>query len=474
MKLQEALRKTVRLYGVSIIREKRLMYFLADFLAFDDYPAVKEVIKAIGTDGYAQDLCRFAGESDEAYLRFADSLKESLVRDKNFRKEFADYAVDCISYALGLVPSVTEPGDHGYDPSQRKPGSAGTHGSGSAQGSSESTQKQQPQNSGSGSYSGGTGASGATVSDGAKPSRKMNIKALVIIAALALAAAILAGVPLNVPDGAEAHRGFYRSKDLTAAFDSGTFSANVADGAEAHRGFYRSKDLTAAFDSGTFSANVADGSFKDIYPGDYIMKSVTIPATAGRGTETYTIRFIIADLDYALNKGSPRVTEHHVVIVPERSPFLSYMNPANTTGGGYAGSYMNKTVMPAFAEGLTGAFGAEHLVKSSFDGAAGGEQGPYSGICRLMTLSMVFGQTLPPGSWYSYSDYTIDKSMGDRQLAASRLNESFWKNGGWYWLSDVYSSSAFAYVYGDVGGVYAVAYNASRAYVGVRPFALLK
>lgn len=445
MKLQEALRKTVRLYGVSIIREKRLMYFLADFLAFDDYPAVKEVIKAIGTDGYAQDLCRFAGESDEAYLRFADSLKESLVRDKNFRKEFADYAVDCISYALGLVPSVTEPGDHGYDPSQRKPGSAGTHGSGSAQGSSESTQKQQPQNSGSGSYSGGTGASGATVSDGAKPSRKMNIKALVIIAALALAAAILAGIPLNVPDGAEAHRGFYRSKDLTAAFDSGTFSANVAD-----------------------------GSFKDIYPGDYIMKSVTIPATAGRGTETYTIRFIIADLDYALNKGSPRVTEHHVVIVPERSPFVSYMNPANTTGGGYAGSYMNKTVMPAFAEGLTGAFGAEHLVKSSFDGAAGGEQGPYSGICRLMTLSMVFGQTLPPGSWYSYSDYTIDKSMGDRQLAASRLNESFWKNGGWYWLSDVYSSSYFADVRDGVGGVRAGAHAASRAYDGVRPFALLK
>ena len=449
MKLQEALRKTVRLYGVSIIREKRLMYFLADFLAFDDYPAVKEVIKAIGTDGYAQDLCRFAGESDEAYLRFADSLKESLVRDKNFRKEFADYAVDCISYALGLVPSVTEPGDHGYDPSQRKPGSAGTHGSGSAQGSSESTQKQQPQNSGSGSYSGGTGASGATVSDGAKPSRKMNIKALVIIAALALAAAILAGIPLNVPDG-------------------------VPDGAEAHRGFYRSKDLTAAFDSGTFSANVADGSFKDIYPGDYIMKSVTIPATAGRGTETYTIRFIIADLDYALNKGSPRVTEHHVVIVPERSPFVSYMNPANTTGGGYAGSYMNKTVMPAFAEGLTGAFGAEHLVKSSFDGAAGGEQGPYSGICRLMTLSMVFGQTLPPGSGYSYSDYTIDKSMGDRQLAASRLNESFWENGGWYWLSDVYSSSIFAVVYGYDGGVLATAYSASFADVGVRPFALLK
>lgn len=51
MKLQDALRKVIRQLGVGIIQEKRLMSFLADYKAFDDYPAVKEVMRAIATGG---------------------------------------------------------------------------------------------------------------------------------------------------------------------------------------------------------------------------------------------------------------------------------------------------------------------------------------------------------------------------------------------------------------------------------------
>ena len=47
MKLHEALRKTIREYGISVIREKRLMGFLGDCRAFDEYPAVRDVMKAI-------------------------------------------------------------------------------------------------------------------------------------------------------------------------------------------------------------------------------------------------------------------------------------------------------------------------------------------------------------------------------------------------------------------------------------------
>ena len=49
MKLQEALRKVIRQFGVSVIQEKRLMSFLADYKAFEDYPAGREVLKAIAT-----------------------------------------------------------------------------------------------------------------------------------------------------------------------------------------------------------------------------------------------------------------------------------------------------------------------------------------------------------------------------------------------------------------------------------------
>ena len=38
------------------------------------------------------------------------------MRVLRFRKEFAAYAADSISYALGLTDSVNEPQDHGFDP----------------------------------------------------------------------------------------------------------------------------------------------------------------------------------------------------------------------------------------------------------------------------------------------------------------------------------------------------------------------
>ena len=174
-----------------------------------------------------------------------------------------------------------------------------------------------------------------------------------------------------------------------------------------------------------------------------------------------------------MNHGSPSVTTHHAVIVPETPVFDTYMNPTDINKGGYAGSYMHKTVMPAFAKGLIGAFGAEHLLKCSFDGSDR-TSAPLSCTCRLMTLSMVFGQTLPSNGW-DWSYYVKDKCMGGEQLAAFSLHPELRGQNMWYWVSDLASgsSSNFAYVNGCGVGVDAYASRASYAYVGVRPFALL-
>ena len=74
MKLQDALWKTIRQFGVSVIQEKRLMPFLADYRAFDDCPAVRDVMNAIATGEYREKLCLAACESNEEWLRFAGSL----------------------------------------------------------------------------------------------------------------------------------------------------------------------------------------------------------------------------------------------------------------------------------------------------------------------------------------------------------------------------------------------------------------
>lgn len=117
MKLQDALRKVIRQFGISIIQDKRLMSFLADYKSFDEFPVLRQVMKVIAEGEYGKELCRLAqDESDEDYLRYASELKSSLPGEKNFKEEFACYAVDCISFVLELVSSVIEPVDHGFEP----------------------------------------------------------------------------------------------------------------------------------------------------------------------------------------------------------------------------------------------------------------------------------------------------------------------------------------------------------------------
>ena len=262
----------------------------------------------------------------------------------------------------------------------------------------------------------------------------------------------------------------------------------VPDGAASHRNFYRGKDITAAFNNGTVSANIANGTFRDIFPGDYITKSITVPQIlkADGTTEyiaqtTYNVRFIIADLDVWLNRGDAATTAHHVAIVPQSVVFNSYMNESNVTTGGYAGSFMNTNVMPAFATALQNAFGASHLISfrylesntvntsvpsAGYTGWTGASQWTNtwaSYTCRPLNETMVYGSSI-------FASSGEDERMGGVQMAAFRLNSNLIYNRQNYWLSDVVSSASFAGV-GGFGNAFAG--NASHVN-GVRPFALLR
>jgi len=260
----------------------------------------------------------------------------------------------------------------------------------------------------------------------------------------------------------------------------------VPDGAANHRNFYRGKDLTAAFNAGTVSANIANGTFRDIFPGDYITKRITVPqilkadgTTEYIAQKTYTVNFIIADLDIWLNRGDTATAAHHVAIVPQSVVFNSVMNETNVTTGGYVGSFMNTNVMPAFATALQNAFGASHLISFRIGLSNGvttttaSASHPYwtgtsnwwgawtSEICCLMSEGMVYGQSPNHSA-------AMDETMCGH-FAAFRLNSNLVYNRQNYWLSDVVSSASFAFV---VGGGRADATSSSNV-SGVRPFALL-
>ena len=123
MKLQDALKRIIMEFGISALKEKRLVFLLSDYKAFDDYPAVKPIMKTIAEDGYGNELCSLLMDgSREKFMNYAGWLKKTLSVDKNFKPELACYAVDCIMSVMGLVSSVNEPSDHGFDPFRNSSG----------------------------------------------------------------------------------------------------------------------------------------------------------------------------------------------------------------------------------------------------------------------------------------------------------------------------------------------------------------
>ncbi len=254
--------------------------------------------------------------------------------------------------------------------------------------------------------------------------------------------------------------------------------AQIVDAANAmaHNKFVRGKDLTDYFTSGDMSAAIADGSFKDIYPGDFITKSVTIA-----GTTYSNVKWLVGDLDYHLHSGDVETTAHHVLMVPEEPIGTSYMNSTNVTTGGYIGSYMWTTTIPKYATGIKNAFGSTHVLSHkelltnsvSTSGASMAGAG-YTGFANnwawtsvdvnIMNEAMTYGTRAFSSSFYDIGDCNMQIALfrGCKQLSFSRSN--------WNWLRAVSYSPAFALAY-----YYGHSIDASASYVGgVRPYFLLR
>ena len=78
---------------------------------------------------------------------------------------------------------------------------------------------------------------------------------------------------------------------------------------------------------------------------------------------TYNKVWMIADFNGNLNKGDSSIGTKSIGLIPRSEGLLtSYMNSTNTTKGGFVGSYMWKTTIPAVNTNLQKVLGS-HLLK---------------------------------------------------------------------------------------------------------------
>jgi len=225
------------------------------------------------------------------------------------------------------------------------------------------------------------------------------------------------------------------------------------------------------------SAAIADGTFADIYPGDYIIKSITVNGT------TYNVKWVVGGINTLLYTANA-LKSNHLVMVPEGIIGTAPMNDTNTTEGGYAGSKMFTETIPLYAAAITAAFGASHVVKHSvlLSHAVNNEMDSMCGMgnrgaavdnwltwtevaCNLMNEMMVYGSLI----WNSGAGEARSCPI---QLPAFRHDPSLmWAKNNNFWLSSVAYSGFFAFVSGVLGSAYTGLASDS---FGVRPYFLLK
>lgn len=255
--------------------------------------------------------------------------------------------------------------------------------------------------------------------------------------------------------------------------------------AAAHNSIYRGKDLTAYWNGGGMSKAIKAGTFDDIFPGDYIIKSVTVD-----GKAYSNIKWIVGDLDYFLHRGVTETAEHHLILFPENNIGTAQMNSTNTTANGYQGSDMWKNVIPKYTTGIVSAFGSDHVLEhdelltnamnANAASAAGagwmgsaywnwaGSYGKTDGSYPWVKVKVnIFNQAMMFGN-HPFASSGQEEGNCNKQLAAFRYGQNFTR-AYWCWLRDVASAANFAIATYDGN---ATIYGAS--YVGgVRPYFLL-
>ena len=236
-----------------------------------------------------------------------------------------------------------------------------------------------------------------------------------------------------------------------------------------HNGIYRGKNF------GTFTSlsaveqflsdhGVSTGLFNDLYIGDYFKIQ----------DGTYNVEWEIAGFDTYLHKGDRDFATHHLALIPKTNLASSKMNDTDDTTGGYANSYMHKTVIPAVDANLTKVLGNHLLSRRAYltttvnkdiaSNAGAGWKGAstagdwFTVKSCLMSEVAVYGSTI-------FSSSFFDTAEDCERLPIFQFKGHSYSRQ-WFWLKSVASGSGFAGAYSGGGQAGS---DASSAGGGLRP-----
>lgn len=116
MKLEEALKQLISQFGENIVQEVRLANLLADFNAYGEYPAMKQIFKDCLKAGYGEKILEtYRKDPQNAVEKSLDYVKE-FAKVSKYKEDLISYGFDCILFGLGCLSNINEPLSKGLDP----------------------------------------------------------------------------------------------------------------------------------------------------------------------------------------------------------------------------------------------------------------------------------------------------------------------------------------------------------------------
>ena len=237
-----------------------------------------------------------------------------------------------------------------------------------------------------------------------------------------------------------------------------------------HNCIYTGRNLgtiSSASDWAAFRAKygIADKSYKGLYLGDYVKVN----------DGTYNADWMVAGFNTETNKGSTNICPECVSMIPRVGDGCgtSYMNSTNVTTGGYVGSYMHATKLPAIATKLTTIFGSNLLTRDilASNTVTNGYASNWAWTackCSLLTSVQVYGSLSFENTGGTYfAGYNIGE--GCEKLPVFNFINPVQFSRSIFWLRGVSGASNFCLVGG--GGV--ANFNSASAACGVRPLICL-
>lgn len=116
MTLHEAIKELVAQFGENIVTEVRLANLLADLNGYQDYPAMKMVLKDILKAGYGKKLFDIYSKDAQNAIRKSVNYAQTFAIESKYKEDLVSYAFDCVLFALGCITTINETMTKGYDP----------------------------------------------------------------------------------------------------------------------------------------------------------------------------------------------------------------------------------------------------------------------------------------------------------------------------------------------------------------------